>query len=259
VTDEVETERVTMAWPKDLKDRVKEKNGPRGLTEFTVAALERHLLDADPIAESSEEVGNVRALCQLLADRVAMGGDDDDRRQALMELELPDWLVTTGWPTEMANLVKPPPLVDASSLAPENSEVQTPVQISEEVQGDAAAGERDDLFARMAKRTGQPLDPGFKDLQVASDLEVPEKPSGNVHNHAWERTDGILCCQCGAWIDDSDPAYPNGIVRDENWTPSITLTTDLNPPAPVVVEEPAKELCPTCQDELVAGECWNCA
>jgi hypothetical protein len=186
-----------------------------------------------------------------------MGGDDDDRRQALMEVELPEWLVTTGWPTEMANLVRPP-APTASPVAPENPDVQTPVQISDEEPA-TAEGERDDLFARIAKRTGQPVDPGFKDLQRASDLDAPEKPKDH-HNHAWERTDGILCCTCGAWIDDGDPAHPNGIVRDEDWTPAVVLTTQLNPEPTVVTVVPASEpLCPKCQDELVGGECWTCA
>lgn len=261
-TTEPETERTTMVWPKTLKDAVRAKVGPRGLTDFAIAAVERHLVDADPIAASSEEVGELRHLCQLLADRLAMGGDDEARREALMELDLQDWLDTTGWPHEMAALVRPAPL---EPPAAENSEVQTPVQIAEEAPA-AAEGERDDLFARIAKRTGQPIDPGFKDLQRASDLEVPPKPSEDVHNHGWTRIDGILTCQCGAWIDDSDPEYPQGIVRDENWKgPSVTLTVPLNPAATeeaatTVAEPEAKVMCPNgCGDELVAGECWTCA
>lgn len=285
---EPETERTTMVWPKALKDAVREKVGPRGLTDFAIAAVERHLVDADPIAASSEEVGELRHLCQLLADRLAMGGDDEARREALMELDLQDWLDTTGWPHEMAALVRPAPLEAPAQPA---AEVQTAVQIDEEA-APAAEGERDDLFARMARKTGQDLDPGFKDLQRASDLPIPPKPSEDVHNHAWERTDGILCCQCGAWIDESDPEYPQGIVRDENWKgPSVTLTVPLNPATEVtevvVISEPGdgkpvtellehfgvegqtyvapaapaeKVMCPNgCGDELVAGECWTCA
>lgn len=248
---EVETTRVTMVWPKDLKERVREKVGARGLTNFALEAVERHLEDADPISEAGEEVGELRHLCQLLADRVAMGGDDEMRREALMELSgLPEWFEVTGWPTEMAALVRPAQVVEPEKPAPENSEVQTPVQISEEAPA-AAEGERDDLFAKVARRTGIDLEPDLKDkLKAASELEKPEAH----HNHAWERTDGILCCTCGAWIDEGDPEYPQGIVRDEGWTPAVQLTVEENPPP--IASEPA---CPKCGDELVGGECWTCA
>lgn len=266
---EAPTERVTMVWPKSLKAAVRDKVGPRGLTDFAVAAVERHLTDADPIAASSEEVGELRHLCQLLADRLAMGGTDEDRREALMELELSDWLETTGWPTEMAKLVRP-------AAPPEKPEVQTPVQIIEDVPA-AALGERDDLFARIAAKTGQPVDPGFADLKRASDLEVPEKPpvEPDEHNHAWARVDEILTCECGAWIDMEDPEYPQGIVRDEGYVSTMALTVPDNPPAlqevielsvasaqmveVVAVAQAAEPKCPKCGDELVAGECWTCA
>lgn len=38
------TERVTMLWPVDLKERVREVAGSRGMTEFTVAAVRTKLL-----------------------------------------------------------------------------------------------------------------------------------------------------------------------------------------------------------------------
>lgn len=255
---EVETKRSTIVWPLPLYTAMRDRVGPRGLTEFVVAAVEQHLGAAPGLSEASNEVGDLRHLCQLLADRVAMGGDDDMRREALMELAgLPEWFETTGWPVAMAALVRP--VVEPSSVAPSELEVQTPVQIREDVPA-AAEGERADLFAAVARKTGIDLEPNLKAALVpASEIAKPEEH----HNHAWERTEGILCCTCGAWIDDGDPAYPQGIVRDENYgAPSMTLTVEaptLAEPAAVVAVVESEPLCPKCQDELVGGECWNCA
>lgn len=50
------------------------------------------------------------------------------------------------------------------------------------------------------------------------------------HNHSWERTDdGVLCCACGAWIDES--AKP-GAVRDD---PHAELEPDPDAGGPLTV------------------------
>ena len=102
-------DRLTMAWPKGLKQQVREKNGPRGLTEFVVEAVELHLKGGagDTIKSQEKEVNELKWLVQLLADRIVMGGSDQDRREALMEVEFPSWVDTNGWPSEWARLVKP--------------------------------------------------------------------------------------------------------------------------------------------------------
>jgi len=108
VTEEVETERVNMNWPTGLKERVRELVGTRGLTGFVVEAVETRLSGEDRVKSLEKEVDELRYLAQLLADRYVMGGDHEDREAFLMELELPTWLRTDGWPTNLARQVPKP-------------------------------------------------------------------------------------------------------------------------------------------------------
>lgn len=103
--EEVPTESTNMRWPIALKEAVKAKAGARGLTEFTLGAVEQRLLSEDRVRDLEKEVGQLRYLSQLLADRVAMGGDHEDRNHLLMEVELPSWMKTDGWPKDMKGLV----------------------------------------------------------------------------------------------------------------------------------------------------------
>lgn len=98
-------ERVNMNWPNGLKDRVKAYAGARGLTEFTVTAVEVRLVDENRVQALESEVSELRYLVQLLADRYVMGGDHENREAFLMELTLPTWLSTEGWPENLARQV----------------------------------------------------------------------------------------------------------------------------------------------------------
>lgn len=302
--------RVTMVWPKELKDQVQQIAGPRGLTEFVVTAVQQHLKIAPSLDAVTEEVNQTKALVQTLADKLVLGGDTSDRLQSLLEVEFPAWIETVGWPVAFAELVharragdtpsiertpevSPEPVerqpaapkaqegavfVDESQITrvgsaerhaakaqadleagvevPTEPEVELepePEVVQSEVVEDPAGvapvkalGDRDDLFARVLKQTGQDLSdmPGLK---PASELATPA-PKEQVHNHAWERTDGVLRCECRSWIDDSDPAYPNGIVREEGWSP----------PAEEAAEN-AVVMCPKGHGELIDGECWTCS
>lgn len=114
--EEKPNERVTMEWPKELKAKVRDKVGPRGLTEFVVEAVGIHLAGTNErIKEQELELNSTKHLVQLLADRLAMGGDPVDRLSSMMEVELPSWVDTTGWPNEYAKLVKSD-LVEAPGL-----------------------------------------------------------------------------------------------------------------------------------------------
>lgn len=109
MTEEEPTTRVNMIWPESLKAQVREAVGVRGLTTFAVAAVEEKLssIDAQKRLETEvqglrKEVDETRYLAQLLADRFVMS---DDRRTSLMEVDLPHWMETNGWPDELAELV----------------------------------------------------------------------------------------------------------------------------------------------------------
>lgn len=104
---EEETDRVTMLWPVELKEAVREEVGPRGLTTFTVAAVRAKLGTHDSHKEDSKELNEVRFLVQRLADSIALGGDYEDRESTLREIDLPPWVDTTGWPEHLARAINP--------------------------------------------------------------------------------------------------------------------------------------------------------
>lgn len=286
---EEETERVTMLWPKALKAQVKEAAGPRGtITDFAIAAVEQHLGQGPSLDDTARELNEARHQAQVFADKLVLGGDNDDRLQALMEVEFPDWIDTVGWPKAYADLVTrrraleepepevggDEPYVDESrivrvtprdrrpdgmpvyvedgeyvpdhgfDLAPEGIADPLPAPGASEPAADLqvpadAASPRNDLFARVMEKTGQDL----------SGLGL--KTASEIHNHAYARDErGDLRCECGSWIDHSDPESPNGIFRKA----SGASESPVEPPAP----EAAEPTCPNDQDALIDGECWTC-
>lgn len=265
MADEEATERVTMVWPKDLKDEVRDKAGQRGMTDFIMEATRLHLGVSADLDATTTQLNEAKHLVQLLADRLVMGGEHDDRLQALMELELPAWIDTTGWPTPMAELVHPevptaplvgdpvtvthappktpPPAVDElpepgeaqppvpDKPEPSAPEVSTPVDLPHDKQGP-----RDDLFAKVMAKTGGKLAdvPGLK---VAADVEPPAEKApvdGPI-----EPLDG----PSGLSVDDDDQAAEALEVMEEV----------------VEIATKAGKACPTCGDELIDGECWTCS
>lgn len=334
------TDRVAQIWPSEVKiaaqEMGKKLKPTQNLTEFTVEAVRQRLSGEDRFIGLEREVGELRYLCQLLADRVAMGGEHDDRTHLLMEVELPSWMKTDGWPSDMKGLVPlTPPTVEkvaasfkevteavldrvtpgepaqevatggsaevdreaapgfvpptgqysreelskpAHQVAAEKMQIvedPTLAEIGEdkplivppggfqvgdqvEVGGieftkigeDPFGGGDDDLFERVkATAAAKGIDVSGAGLVPASKVPVPPKPDGNPHNHAWERVDGILCCECGAWIEETTE-YPQGIVRDENHPrPAVEVPTEPAPalevqtPVPTpVAPAPARDL-----------------
>lgn len=216
-----DTQRVVMMWPTELKEKVREVAGKGGITEFTIKAVSVHLgVDGD-LSEVEKQVNEVKYFAQQLADQLVLGGDREDRLQALMEVQFPDWIDTSGWPPAFADRVRPeepvgvepelepepaaepevPEVVQVAEVVPPNPIPQELVEKEEEPELSApeapvVSGDRDDLFARVMAKTGGTLSdvPGLK---VAS--EIPKPPP---------------------------------------------------------VEQ--KDLCPACGEERVDGECWTC-
>lgn len=79
-----------MIWPKELKERVRERVNSRGLTDWVLDAV-RARLDEVPDAD-------MRELVQRMADSIALGGDYEDREMAIHMLDLPDWVDRSEWP-----------------------------------------------------------------------------------------------------------------------------------------------------------------
>ena len=204
--EEIPTERVTQIWPQELKNSVREKAGPGGLTEFTIEAVEQHLGVAQDLDALRKELGETRYFAQQMADQIVLGIESpEERLQTLMELEFPSWIDTSGWPETYAARVRPDipepfketteaELVEQVSELAEQAEsprakaileaavdegfkpVET-VEVGEAFEPPKLKKGRDDLFAKvMAKTGGKLVDvPGLK---VASEIEKPvEKPA----------------------------------------------------------------------------------
>lgn len=219
------TDRVTMLWPSALKEKVRDRAGHRGLTSFTVEAVVNHLMVADRQKQLEKELSETKYLAQLLADRIAMGGDYQDRHEALMEVDLPHWIDTQGWPDEYAELVKPELVEVAEPVTPVPA-TPTPVfqsadsrPVPEPPLPHDAGGESDDLFAKIrAKAAEKGVDIDGMGLKRASD--IPAQPEPELPTEAL-------------------PKLARG----------VRAPTQVAPPL---------DACPKCGEELVAGECWTC-
>lgn len=243
MADETETlERVSMQWPAELKAQVRERVGARGLTEFVIEAVETHLAGGSSREQAqaeAQEINELKWLAQQLADRAAMGGSNEERRSSLMELELPEWLSTAGWPVDIANLVRPAPLKECPNhprymltdgeecrqckLEREAQEAEAeagPAPVAPEPEVERARVSGDDHLMRvmeMARKKG--VDVASIDLKPASAIPQP------------------------------DPKPPT----DEEAQEAIEVMEEV-----VTIATTPDGICPSCQGELVDGECWTC-
>lgn len=156
-----ENVRVAMEWPKELKESVREKVGPRGLTEFVLDAVNVRLNDGAAL-DSKAEVREAREVAQKLASLVM--SDSVDKTLTLTSMHRPGWLDTSSWP--IVDETKPEP------VAPE------PVKLPEEPTADLLGTQApDDFFAKVMK-AGKLKDAEVQLLQEnmkpASDLEAEE-------------------------------------------------------------------------------------
>lgn len=272
--------RVAMYWPAELQERVREKVGQRGLTEFTLQAVRAKLGEPEPTVDEGQ-LNEAQEVAQRLADALAMGGDYEDRQSQLRLMELPAWISTEGWPDDLAGIVpleEPVAEPITHEVAPEAEEVeQEPDPAPEEAEPEipqhptdsdlhkpmfmsgrdqgmtdvptpiAPVGSKaDDLLDRIkAKAAEKGVDVSGLKLKPASEVEQPEpKP-------------------------EPEPIDVTGLVELQDEPDAATKPApDLEVPAPTPSELQAApelgvqtgvEFCPNgCGSELVDGECWTC-
>lgn len=228
-----DTTRVNMIWPKELKERVNEANGPRGLTEFTLEAVDMHLKGgADELQRLEKELNQTKHLTQLLADRIVMGGSNVDRLEAFMELELPAWLDTSGWPSEMAKRVPVEPEVE---IPPAVIDTPGPVDVEESM--DTPTDWINDPETTPEEKVEK-----FEELKP----EPTTGPSGE------ELPDDFFEKKMGG-----TDLFAKVMAK----TGGDPLMNELKPASEIPKPEakPQVDLCPTCGEELVMGECWTCS
>lgn len=243
-----ETERVSMVWPKVLKDAVREAAGDRGITEFSILAVEERLVALQDGTgairqQLSKENNQLHWLIQQLADRVAMGGSLEDRLQNLMELDLPDWIETAGWPKAMAEQVKPAPFEE---IVKQEECATHPRSFH-----DVGAQCPECLREKRADPT-VPVAPPAPKVETPEDL--PEGLKSPVDSMlakvmAMANEKGVDLGDIGLKRASDIPA-PDPISEP---TPEVVVPVELE-----VIEVFGEPKCPECGEELVEGECWTC-
>lgn len=265
------TSRVVQLWPTELKDKANEVAGKGKLTELTIEAVEIHLGLSGDLDARTKELNEVKYFAQQLADQLVLGVQSpEERLQALMEVEFPEWVDTTGWPANFADRVRPEPLVatDAEVLevAGQNAErwsgaldklaeaekveerveapvVQTPVQV-EAIR---------DLATAATSEKAKVLIEAAADVQVESEDEFFAKKVGrdDLFAKIMDKTGGKLDDVPGLKLASD---LPTPAPKDEA-TPAEDEAT---PEEVATPEVPVAHRCPACGDELIDGECWTC-
>lgn len=258
------TERVTMLWPKDLKEKVRDKVGVRGLTKFAVEAVQREY-DRVYVAHPKEQPAEQPDPVRLPNTGVAEGATE----------ELAPATPLPGDPVAEDDLVVSPPPAPEPKLVDMNDDFDehAPMYTQAKKKTDVAAGthqpavqevkkERanNDLFERLqkeGKNLGIDLKPASEVLKPNPKPDEPEAPTSRppvgmetcpFHPDMALRGDK-KCYKCT--LEDGG--------RDASPTPrpaAEPVVAEVAAPAPVAPA--SSDVCPNCGAELVDGECWEC-
>lgn len=228
------TSRVSMLWPESLKEKVRDRVGSRGLTVFTIEAVEAKLGIHDSHKADAKELNEVKDLAQRLADALAMGGDYEDRASALRLLELPAWIQTVGWPDQLAAIVKP----EDSTPEPVEPEPEPIVATSPE---EAESSDSNDNIVESSELPAVG-DPGT----VRSTPPGESKASDlleRIRGKATEKGVDLSGVELKPASSIENESQPEASPRQEE---------------PVATPVANPDVCPKCGTELVNGECWEC-
>jgi hypothetical protein len=227
------TERVTMIWPADLKEKVRLEVGKRGLTGFTVSAVQQSLdggesnrlkiegLETD-LDEARELLEEARELAQGLADALVIHDDQQDPYATLRVLGVPAWLDQRGW----ANHVQVPRPVEP---APVIEPVVEPVIESEPV---IEPVEPEPVLEPKSVAPANSLSPVSAHVSRSNPASLEERMAQARHLIKQREGEGV-----NRSVTGRDPVFES----------------------PVFVSPVKKVVCPKCKEELVAGECWTCS
>lgn len=241
-----ETERVVQLWPRELKEQVKEVAGKRGLTEVTIKAVKIHLgVDAD-LTAVEKELNEVKFFAQQMADQVVLGIESPEQRlQALMELEFPSWIDTSGWPKSFADRVRPdvPEQVQVNVSNHDLSQRTGNPQVNESSVAQEVMIPPPELVDPIITNiTSIPLPEEAESPKAKVLLEVAAGEKGrpskdDLFARVMAKTGGNLTDISGLKLASEIPVPPE---REE---------TEVVTPEGV---------CPTCGEAKVDGECWTC-
>lgn len=266
-----ETARVTMLWPAELKERVREKVGARGLTPFAVAAVEKHFDYVYGKHESGDQpTGQVEPPMAATAPLPETPAPEPDAEP----------VVTTpvsGDPAEVKSQMRTcdpgcgetyDVFVDGEfekhiahkhaakrevEVAAEKEAEPTPQDLPHDTQAPKTPNLLEKLKTEgAAMGIDMDLKPASEVLKPYPKEEAPTSPAATIPADA---PDGTKACEF----------HPEMVVSPGKECYKCTLEkngTDTTPkPAPT--PEPAvpmatEQTCITCGSVLVDGECWEC-
>lgn len=167
--------RVVMVWPEELKNMVRDKVGPRGLTGFVIEAVCAKL--ENPTEEDE-------ALAQEVAAKQNLTPPENLGKQTREEI---------------ISSVMDPELQQA-----ETEQRQHESEMVHTFQENQNSAKRDDLFAKLMAKTGGNLD-GFSDLKLASEISQPDpKPMTELTEPVLVEGDTDVCPKCGDLLIDGE-------------------------------------------------------
>ena len=252
MTDELS--RVSMLWPTELKAKVQEEVGSRGLTEFTLTAVQAAFDGGLADRDLQRQIGEARFVAQVFADAFATRGSrsfEEMIQEVYVEIgDLPAWIESTGWPTP--NVRQNQNLATAPKSDPQDSHT-----------------------APTTAPTAKQEEPEEQPEPVAPVTEVPAKKVDEVTPE--------LTPEDRARVDESKSGLLSRILdRTGDTSPfqDMKVATEIPKPAPKEaeeepVEEPVEEesveesadadfdlgeekVCPKCGDHMLGGICWSC-
>lgn len=241
-----EYDRVNMQWPAGLKEVVRKRVGPRGLTEFVVDAVQIHLTQ-DGYAGVAEDLRLARQLAQRLANTLVTMNDPTARMSFLMNVEFPEWIDTSQWPPELVRRLNesgdqeavpepdPEPIVEKPVPVDPAAEVPQLAQIHEVRLERVEDPDPTEAPAEKEPESGKP-DPLIQPLDLPHDANSDD---------LFSRLKGSGALKSASEIPKPAPKAP---AAEE--------------PVPGPESGPASEVatgtCPICRDDLVGEECWSC-
>lgn len=268
------TERVAMVWPVELKEAARSVLGnQRGLTAFVLEAVESKLGRFDLETQLRQDLKESREVAQRLADTVVTGYAYAGPQEQLQEVGLPHWLNTTGWPSDLARLVPPGPVMAARVATGATEQPQQPQRLERQPaeplapaaaradddaadQPAASGGEPESMFERVqrrAKQMGVEIDEGT--LRPASQLSAPTATTlvetSEVVDAARERQRQQGLLDRARELQEAEEQRALQLASVASAPPARDHEA-----APTGPTEP--DTCPECGAILVDGACFEC-
>lgn len=255
----VESARVAMNFPKDLKAEIQEITGVRGMTAWVVEACQERLSGVPGetrVLGPTSELMEARKLAQLLADHLAHSEDTPIPHRVLQETELPTWLSQEEWPVwlrdgkaiamleKQGHRTREEILEEIGSEESLQAETEQREAESEALVTVAATPEFHETLQQASKDLfGEPKNDLFATMMAkAQELGLPMGPASSLPTP--ERK--------------PDPEVEPQVGTEEAMVEAEVALSEIKVEKEELASPVTSATCGECGAELVDGECWTC-